>query len=41
MGNDQPCKLIGIGPVKIRMHTGVIQILVDVQHVPNIKTKFI
>ena len=32
MGNDAPCKIIGIGSVKIKMHNGVVRTLTEVRH---------
>nr|GEY18995.1 hypothetical protein [Tanacetum cinerariifolium] len=37
MGNDSPCKVVGIGTIQIKMHDGVIRILTDVHHVPDLK----
>jgi len=33
MGNDAPCKSIGIGLVQIRMHDGLVRTLTEVRHV--------
>jgi hypothetical protein len=35
MGDNTPCEVIGIGPVKIRTHDGVTHTLTDVRHVPT------
>ncbi|GJX75492.1 transposable element [Tanacetum coccineum] len=37
MGNDSPCKVVGIGTIQIRMHDGVVRTLTDVRHVPDLK----
>ena len=37
MGNDAPCKIIGIGSVKINKYDGVVRTLTEVQHVPDLK----
>jgi len=36
-----PCKIIGIGSIKIRMHDGIVRILSNVRHVPNLKRNLI
>ncbi|GJR12409.1 retrovirus-related pol polyprotein from transposon TNT 1-94 [Tanacetum coccineum] len=41
MGNDSPCKVIGIGTIQIRMHDGVVRTLTDVRHVPDLKKNLI
>ncbi|GJX46602.1 hypothetical protein Tco_0271792 [Tanacetum coccineum] len=41
MGNDSPCKVIGIGTIQIRMHDGVVRTLTDVHHVPDLKKNLI
>ena len=35
MGNDSPCKTIGIGMVKIQMHDGIVRTLSDVRYVSD------
>jgi len=35
MGNDQPCKIVGIGSVKIQMFDGVVRTLTNVRHIPD------
>ena len=40
MGNNMPCKTIGIGSIKIRMH-GIVRTLSNVQHVPDLKKNLI
>ncbi|GJV59270.1 transposable element [Tanacetum coccineum] len=37
MGNDSPCKVVGIGTIRIKMHDGVVRTLTDVRHVPDLK----
>jgi len=37
MGNDNSCKTIGVGSVKIKMFDGVIRTLTNVRHVSEIK----
>ncbi|GJV72506.1 hypothetical protein Tco_1492501 [Tanacetum coccineum] len=32
MGNDSPCKVVGIGTIRIKMHDGVVRTLTDVRH---------
>nr|GEU39227.1 putative polyprotein [Tanacetum cinerariifolium] len=41
MGNDSPCKVVGIGTIRIKMHEGVVRTLTDVRHVPDLKKNFI
>ncbi|GJV18246.1 transposable element [Tanacetum coccineum] len=41
MGNDSPCKVVGIGTIRINMHDGVVRTLTDVRHVPDIKKNLI
>ncbi|GJU69287.1 retrovirus-related pol polyprotein from transposon TNT 1-94 [Tanacetum coccineum] len=41
MGNDSPCKVVGIGTIHIKMHDGVVRTLTDVRHVPDLKKKLI
>nr|KYP35897.1 Retrovirus-related Pol polyprotein from transposon TNT 1-94 [Cajanus cajan] len=41
MGNDMPCKIVGIGTIQIRMHDGVIRTLIEVRHVPDLKKNLI
>ena len=41
MGNDAPCKTVGIESVKIRMHDGVVRTLTNVHHVPDLKKNLI
>ena len=41
MGNNIPCKTIGIGSIKIRMHDSIIRILSNVRHVLDLKKNLI
>ena len=41
MGNNAPCKTIGIGTVRIRMADGIVRTLTDVRHVPDLKKNLI
>ena len=41
MGNNTPCKIAGIGTVRIRMFDGVVRTLGDVRHVPDLKRNLI
>ena len=41
MGKDAPCKIIGIGSVKIKMYDGVVRTLTEVRHVPELKKNLI
>ena len=37
MGNDATCPVIGIGTVKIKMFDGVVRVLSNVRHVPDLR----
>ncbi|KAK2973986.1 hypothetical protein RJ640_020432 [Escallonia rubra] len=37
MGNNVPCKVVGIGSIQIRMHDGIVRTLTDVRHVPELR----
>jgi len=37
IGNNMPYKTIGIGSIKIKMHDGIIRMLSNIQHVPDLK----
>lgn len=41
MGNNVPCKVIGKGTVQIKMHDGIVRVLTDVRHVPDLKKNLI
>ncbi|KAK2997512.1 hypothetical protein RJ639_025981 [Escallonia herrerae] len=41
MGNDVACKVVGISSIQIRMHDGIVRTLIDVRHVPELRTNLI
>ncbi|KAL5563211.1 hypothetical protein UlMin_032958 [Ulmus minor] len=41
LGNNKPCKVIGIGSVRIKTHDGIERILSNVRHVPELKRNLI
>jgi len=41
MGNDDPCKVIGIENIKIKMFDGVVRTLCDVRHMPDLRKNLI
>ncbi|GJY08330.1 retrovirus-related pol polyprotein from transposon TNT 1-94 [Tanacetum coccineum] len=41
MGNDSPCKVVGIGTIRIKMHDGVVRTLTNVRHVLDLKKNLI
>jgi len=41
MGNNDACKVIGKGTVRIKMHDSVVRTLTDVRHVPDLKKNLI
>ena len=41
LGNNSPCKVIGIGSVRIKTHDGLERVLPDVRHVPELKRNLI
>ena len=41
MGNNMPCKTIGIGSIKIRMHDSIVRMLSNVRYVPDLKKNLI
>ena len=41
MDNDATCLVIGIGTVKIKMFDGVVRVLSNVRHVPNLRKNLI
>ena len=41
MGNDATCPVIGIGTVKIKMFDGVVRVLSNAKHVPNLRKNLI
>ena len=40
MGNDATCLVIGIGTMKIKMFDGVVRVLSNVRHVPDLTKEF-
>ena len=41
LGNDDACKSLGVGTVRIRMHDGVIRTLTNVRYVPGLRKSLI
>ena len=41
LGNDNPCKVVGMGSVRIKTHDGLEVILPNVWHVPELKQNLI
>ena len=41
MGNNAPCKTVGIGSIQIKMHDGIVRTLTNVHHVPKLKKNLI
>lgn len=41
LGNNEPCKVIGLRTIKLKMHDRVIMILSNVCHVPELKENLI
>jgi len=41
MGNDDACKVVGIGMVKVKMYDGSIRTFGNVRHVPSPKKNLI
>ncbi|GKC14004.1 retrovirus-related pol polyprotein from transposon TNT 1-94 [Tanacetum coccineum] len=41
IGNDSPCKVVGIGTIRIKKHDRVVRTLIDVRHVPDLKKNLI
>ena len=41
MGNDQPCRTMGIGTIWLKMFDGMIRELKDVRYIPNLKKNLI
>ena len=39
MGNDATCPVTGIGTMKIKMFDGVVRVLSNVRHIPNLRKK--
>ncbi|XP_040372400.1 uncharacterized protein LOC112194950 [Rosa chinensis] len=40
-GDDSPCRILGIGSVKIRMHDGVVRTLENVRYIPKLRKNLI
>lgn len=41
LGNHASCKVVGIGTVKIKMFDGIVRVLMDVRHVPDLRKNLI
>jgi hypothetical protein len=41
MGNSIPCKIVGVGSIRIRMFNGIVMELMDVRYVPELKSNLI
>ncbi|XP_020242619.1 V-type proton ATPase subunit F-like [Asparagus officinalis] len=41
LGNNMPCKTVGIGSIKIRTHDGIVRTLINVRHIPKLKKNLI
>lgn len=41
MGNDQTCKILGIGKIKLKLHDGTVRLLTGVQYIPDFKKNLI
>jgi hypothetical protein len=41
MGNNVPCKIVGIGIIRIMMHDGIVRTLANVPHIPDLKKNLI
>ena len=41
LGDDHPCKVAGIGSIRVRMYNGIIRTLSNVRHVPKLKKNLI
>lgn len=41
IGNDNPCKVVWIGNIKIKMFDDAIRTLYDVRHIPNLRKNLI
>jgi hypothetical protein len=41
MGNGIPCKIVGVGSIRIRMFDGIVRELMDVRYVPELKSNLI
>ena len=41
MDNNHPCKIVGVGSVRIKTHDGVVRTLVSVRHIPDMSKNLI
>ena len=41
MGNNNSCRTVGIGSVRIKMFDGIVRTLKDVRHVPDLRKNLI
>ncbi|WVZ54400.1 hypothetical protein U9M48_005204 [Paspalum notatum var. saurae] len=41
MGDDRPCQIVGIGSIQIKMHDGIVRILTDIRHIPDMTKNLI
>ena len=41
MGDDEPCKIVGKGKVRIKLNNGSEWLLKDVRHIPTMKINLI
>lgn len=41
LGDDHPCRVFGIGTIRVRMYDGVILILINVKHILELKKNLI
>ena len=41
LGNNRPCKVQGIGSVRIRFHSGAERVLTNVRYFPELKRNLI
>ena len=41
MGNGIPCKIVGVGSIRIGMFDGIVRELMDVRYVPELKSNLI
>ena len=41
LGNNKPCKIQGIGSIRLKLHDGIEKIIQDVRFVPDLKRNLI
>ena len=41
LGDDHPCRVAGVGAIRVRMYDGVIWILINMKHVSELKKNLI